>query len=89
MNYSVREGKEAVFERAFQQVRQALEQAEGHNRSKLYKDTSDPKEYLILSEWDDEKAFQSFVQSEAFARVTQWGKEQILSRRPSHQTYGT
>ncbi len=43
--------------------------------------------YLIVSRWTSEEAFGAFVQSDAFKKVTNWGKENILSRRPSHTTY--
>ena len=55
--------------------------------SKLYKEVGSPQSYLIVSEWNDEAAFNAFIRSEAFAKVTNWGKEQILSGRPKHQIY--
>lgn len=87
MNYSVLEGKEKVFENAFQGVIKALNKAEGHESSHLYRDVSASTEYLIVSEWSDESAFQAFITSEAFRNVTNWGKEQILAGRPSHRVY--
>ena len=48
---------------------------------------SDDASYLITSEWSDEDAFKSFIQSQAFRDVTNWGKEQILSGRPQHKVY--
>jgi heme-degrading monooxygenase HmoA len=53
----------------------------------LWKDVSDGASYLITSEWSDEQAFQTFIRSEAFRNVTNWGKEQILSGRPQHRVY--
>jgi heme-degrading monooxygenase HmoA len=44
---------------------------------------------LIISEWNDQGAFDQFVKSEAFKKVTNWGKEQILSARPDHTVYKT
>ena len=38
-------------------------------------------------EWSDEEAFKSFIQSDAFRSVTNWGREQILSDRPRHKVY--
>lgn len=87
MNYKVLEGKEQVFERAFSGVLKAMESIAGHSRTRLYRDVHDARAYLIVSEWSDKSAFDSFVRSEAFAKVTNWGKEQVLADRPRHQVY--
>lgn len=87
MNYHVIEGKQADFEQKFEAVIQALNAADGHSTSTLWKDVSDGASYLITSEWSDEKAFMDFIQSQAFRDVTSWGKEQILSGRPQHKIY--
>ena len=87
MNYHVIEGKQADFEEKFAAVITALEAADGHTRSTLWKDVSDSASYLITSEWSEEEAFMSFIQSQAFKDVTTWGKEQILSDRPRHKIY--
>ncbi len=87
MNYHVIEGKQRDFEEKFSAVIGALEAAEGHTSSTLWKDVSDSASYLITSEWSDEKAFQDFIHSEAFRAVTNWGKDQILSSRPQHKIY--
>jgi heme-degrading monooxygenase HmoA len=87
MNYSVIPGKESAFENAFKAVITALSKAEGHAESRLYRDVDQSGSYLIMSRWEDEAAYQTFISSEAFRNVTNWGKENILSGRPSHQTY--
>ncbi|QEG33630.1 antibiotic biosynthesis monooxygenase family protein [Bythopirellula goksoeyrii] len=87
MNYHVIEGKQADFEEKFAGVLEALNAAEGHTNSTLWKDVSDQASYLITSEWSDEQAFQTFIQSPEFRAVTNWGKEQILSGRPQHKIY--
>ncbi|MCA9246137.1 MAG: antibiotic biosynthesis monooxygenase [Planctomycetales bacterium] len=87
MNYHVIEGKQSDFEEKFAAVLAALEAAEGHDNSHLWKDVADDASYLITSEWSDEKAFTDFIQSDAFRAVTNWGKEQILSDRPRHKIY--
>ena len=87
MNYHVIEGKEQDFEDKFAAVIGALNAAEGHTSSTLWKDVSDGASYLITSEWSDEQAFNDFIQSQAFRDVTSWGKEQILSDRPRHKVY--
>ena len=87
MNYHVIEGKQADFEEKFAAVITALEAADGHTSSTLWKDVSDSASYLITSEWSEEEAFMSFIQSQAFKDVTTWVKEQILSDRPRHKIY--
>lgn len=87
MNYQVLQGKEQVFERAFTQVLDVMRQMPGHSESHLYKDVAKESSYLIISDWNDKSAFDTFVKSEAFAKVTNWGKEQILAGRPKHQVF--
>jgi heme-degrading monooxygenase HmoA len=87
MNYHVIEGKQQDFENKFAAVIDALEAAEGHSSSTLWKDVSDNASYLITSEWSEEQAFTDFIRSDAFRAVTNWGKEQILSGRPQHKIY--
>jgi len=87
MNYHVIEGKQQDFEAKFSAVMDALNAADGHSSSSLWKDVADSASYLITSEWSDEKAFMGFIQSQAFKDVTSWGKEQILSGRPQHKIY--
>ena len=87
MNYHVIEGKQQDFEEKFAAVIGALRAAEGHSTSTLWKDVSDGASYLITSDWSEEEAFTSFIRSDAFRSVTDWGKEQILSGRPQHKIY--
>ena len=87
MNYHVIEGKQQDFEEKFAAVIDALNAAEGHSSSTLWKDVGDGASYLITSEWSDEGAFSNFIRSDAFRGVTNWGKEEILSGRPQHKVY--
>lgn len=87
MNYQVIEGKQEDFEQKFAAVLEALNSADGHTTSTLWKDVADGSSYLITSEWSDEKAFTDFIRSDAFRAVTDWGKEQILAGRPQHKVY--
>ena len=87
MYYQVIEGKQQDFEEKFAGVIDALNAAEGHTNSTLWKDTSDGASYLITSEWSEEEAFTNFIRSDEFRSVTNWGKEQILSGRPQHKIY--
>ncbi|MHC5067786.1 MAG: antibiotic biosynthesis monooxygenase family protein [Planctomycetota bacterium] len=89
MNYHVIDGKQSVFEEAFAKVIDALNAAEGHTESKLLVNVADKQDYSIVSQWNDEAAFGAFMRSEEFRAVANWGKEEILDRRPSHQIYGS
>ncbi len=88
MNYHVIEGKQAIFEAAFNKVIAALEAAPGHDNSQLYIDVNDRQSYCIISQWNDEAAFGAFMRSDEFRQVADWGKEEILDQRPKHQIYG-
>lgn len=87
MNYKVLPGKQEVFESAFRKVIHAMRDMAGHSGSKMYRDIDDALSYVILSEWSDKAAFESFIGSEAFRNVANWGKEQILAGRPTHTYY--
>jgi heme-degrading monooxygenase HmoA len=87
MNYRVRAGKEQVFESAFESVLRAMAGTPGHSETRLYRRIGEPREYLIVSRWQDEEAFQAFTRSERFARVTSWGSQHVLDGPPEHTTY--
>ena len=88
MNYSVIEGKEKVFEDACAVVIDTMRGIDGHDDSHLYRQVGgDSPSYLIVSRWANEDAFKAFIASDAFKKVTNWGKENILAGRPSHTTY--
>jgi len=88
MNYDVLEGKEKIFENAFDNVLHAIRNAPGHSETFLYRNVHAPQSYLIISDWNDTAAFEGFIASDAFRAVTNWGKEQVLAGRPRHQVYG-
>ena len=87
MNYCVIPGKENEFESAFEGVANALSKAEGHEHSRLCRDCKEQNQYLIISQWSDQGAYQAFIRSDAFRNVTQWGASRILMGRPTHQMY--
>lgn len=88
MNYQVLPGKEQVFEDACAKVVKTMQTIPGHDHSQIYKAVSSKDaEYLIVSRWQSEEAFDAFVASDAFKKVTSWGKQNILAARPSHTTY--
>jgi len=88
MNYDVLPGKEQQFERVFVEVRGVMERLGGHKQSFLFRNVHAPQSYLIISEWADANAFKAFIASEQFRNVANWGKENILARRPTHEIYG-
>ena len=88
MNYSVREGKEKIFEDACARVVQTMGGIHGHSDSRLFREVgAGARNYLIVSVWSSEQAFRDFVASDAFKKVTNWGAENILEGRPSHTVY--
>jgi heme-degrading monooxygenase HmoA len=87
MNYQVIEGKNEQFEKACLGVIEVMGADDGHTKSHLFRDVTDANSYLIVSDWASEDAFNTFIRSEAFKKVTNWGKEQILAGRPSHTVY--
>jgi heme-degrading monooxygenase HmoA len=88
MNYSVRAGKEKIFEDACARVIATMRGIDGHSDSHLFREVAaDSRHYLIVSVWSSEQAFRDFVASDAFKKVTNWGAENILEGRPSHTVY--
>ena len=88
MNYQIIEGKNEMFESVFAKVLEVMGKLEGHVKTNLFVDVADRQSYLILSEWSTRQQFSDFIQSEQFRNVANWGKEQVLASRPSHQYYG-
>ena len=91
MNYHVLKGKEDAFEGACKKVLEVMGGAEGHDDSQIFRriDGGEGAQYLIVSRWNDEAAFDEFVASDTFRKVTNWGSENILAGRPQHTTYHT
>ena len=87
MNYRVLPGKEAIFENAVKGVIKVMSEGTGHVHTDLFRQVEDAGHYLIISEWNDQTAYEAFIRSEQFAKVTSWGAEQILAGRPKHQVY--
>ena len=87
MHYDVIPGKEEEFEKGFLAVIEHLKTVGGHVESRLYEDVASVGSYVILSEWDSRESFQRFIQSPAFAKVTAWGRGEILRGRPRHKIY--
>ena len=88
MNYNIIKGKEQEFESVFAKVLGVMQRMNGHKKTKLYRDVADPSSYLILSEWSAREAFDTFIASEQFRNVANWGKANILASQPKHDIYG-
>jgi len=87
MHYDVIGGKEQEFENGFKSVIEHLKSVKGHFESHLYVDVQSVGSYLILSQWENQEAFQTFLRSPEFAKVTAWGRAEILRSRPRHKVY--
>ncbi len=89
MYYDVIAGKEGEFEDRFDEVLDALERQPGHVRTALYHQVKRPNTYAILSEWNSREEFSTFLRSDLFREVTDWGKASILAGRPRHEIYSS
>ena len=88
MYYEVRPGKGQEFEEKFDAVMGVLDGQPGHTHSFLYQKVKKHSSYAILSEWNSKDSFTSFIKSDIFKQVTDWGKAEILEERPHHKVYG-
>lgn len=87
MYYDVVPGKESEFEAKFDRVLEAMQDQSGHVESLLFRQVRHEGRYAILSEWESHGAFQTFLGSDLFRRVTDWGRSGILAGRPRHSVY--
>jgi heme-degrading monooxygenase HmoA len=87
MHYDVVPGKEEEFEKGFLGVLEHLKTLPGHVESHLYEDVAVVGSYVILSQWETKESFDSFIRSPEFAKVTAWGKAEMLRGRPRHKVY--
>ncbi len=88
MNYSVIPGKDDEFTTVFAKVMTIMEEVQGHEQTHLFRDVFNEHNYLVVSEWSDQDAFNAFIASERFKNVADWGKENVLAGRPTHEVYG-
>src|SRR5580765_7586149 len=63
MHYDVIAGKEQEFESGVKAVIEHLKSVAGHVESHLYSDVQSVGSYLILSQWENQEAFQAFLGS--------------------------
>ena len=88
MNYKIIPGKDEEFVAVFTKVIQIMKNMSGHGETHLFRDVYSEHDYLIISEWTDEAAFNSFIESDRFKNVVNWGKKEVLASRPKHEIYG-
>ena len=88
MDYKVIPGKDAEFTAVFAKVLDIMADAPGHTSTHLYRDVFSEHDYLVVSEWSDDDAFRGFIASDRFRNVANWGKENVLRARPTHEVYG-
>ncbi|MCL5680033.1 MAG: antibiotic biosynthesis monooxygenase [Candidatus Marsarchaeota archaeon] len=84
--YKIKEGHESEFESKFRDVVEYLSKGSGFRLAKLYKEVSNPREYMIYSEWDSIESFTNFVRSEAFHGVTASARD-IVEGQPRHRVF--
>jgi heme-degrading monooxygenase HmoA len=87
MHYDVIPGKEEEFEQGFLKVLEHLKTLPGHVESHMYEDVAVAGSYVILSHWETKESFERFIHSPEFAKVTAWGKAEMLRGRPRHKVY--
>ncbi len=88
MDYKIIPGKDDEFIAVFKKVMGIMAAMPGHAETHLYRDVEAEHDYLVVSEWTDEAAFDLFIKSDRFKNVTTWGKENVLRTRPRHEIYG-
>lgn len=89
MDYKIVPGKDVEFIAVFKKVIGIMADMPGHSVTHLYRDVENEHDYLIVSEWSDEAAFNAFIASDRFRNVANWGKENVLRARPKHEVYGS
>ncbi len=89
MNYKIVPGKDDEFLAVFDKVIGIMSEMPGHTVTNIYRDVHEEHDYLIVSEWTDQSAFDSLIASDRFKGVVTWGKENVLRSRPTHEVYGT
>ena len=88
MNYKIIPGKDEEFVAVFTKVIQIMKNMAGHGETHLFRDVYSEHEYIIISGWTDEAAFNSFIESDRFKNVAEWGRMNVLVGRPRHEIYG-
>jgi quinol monooxygenase YgiN len=66
--FDVRSGKENQFQAALERVLESTLSAKGFVRCDRYRDTADPRRYLLHEVWTDGSALEPHVKSDYFQR---------------------
>jgi heme-degrading monooxygenase HmoA len=70
LHMRVREGNGPRFEQAWRQIARAVQNMPGNLRQALLRDSSDPRSYVIASDWDSPESFHRFEVSPEQDRLT-------------------
>lgn len=85
--YKVKEGHEKDFEERFNSAVKAIKEAGlGCTDARLYKEVSDPREYMLYTEWKDTNGFREFMKSDAYKQTVEAGRE-IIEGKPRHRIF--
>lgn len=81
----VRARDREAFERAYLKVTEGVRGTPGHLRDELIRDASDPSTYVLLAEWETERAFLDWVgdprHQEVAAPMLPYWRDGIFERR--------
>jgi chlorite dismutase len=83
MFYSVSEDYEEEFYEVFADVRQLLQEMDGHVGTDLYHNSQESTDMFIASRWESREDCMAFFRSDAFQETVDWGRE-VLTDRPRH-----
>ena len=85
--YRVKEGHNADFENYFGNVVEKLRESDfGFIDGKIYREVTNPDEYMIYTEWKDTEGFAKFMKSSAFFETIEFGKT-IIEGQPRHKIF--
>ena len=83
--FQIAPGQEDAFEEAWRRRESHLDGVPGFLSFWLLRGPEG--DFISCSRWESEAAFNAFVASDAFKKVTSWGKQNILAGPPRHTTY--
>jgi chlorite dismutase len=83
MFYSVSDDYEEEFYEVFADVRQLLQEMDGHHTTELYHNSNNSTDMFIASQWDSKEDCMAFFRSDAFQETVNWGRD-VLTDRPRH-----
>jgi len=85
--YKVKSGHEQEFEKSFSNALSILKGGQfGFVDGRLYREVSDPREYMLYTEWENLDSFRNFLTSREYAQTVEFGKT-ILEGQPRHKFF--